>query len=192
MEALVVEFLIKPEHVAAFGAAIIDNARASRETEPGCRQFDVCTDPARPGLYFLYELYDDEAAVRALAGHRLRQPGRLDQRRREIGVLPRAHPARRRSERAVVDHQHRREPDVRGAPDHAALHARRVETRDVDTPRRDCSALSPADPAVNRHRAPGRPPARRETTAVPSAPCSPCRFCYTGGPWRAWMTTASS
>jgi (4S)-4-hydroxy-5-phosphonooxypentane-2,3-dione isomerase len=65
MEALVVEFLIKPEHVAAFGAAIVDNARASRETEPGCRQFDVCTDPATPGLFFLYELYDDEAAVQA-------------------------------------------------------------------------------------------------------------------------------
>ena len=37
MQALVVEFLIKPKHVDAFNAAILENARASRETEPGCR-----------------------------------------------------------------------------------------------------------------------------------------------------------
>ena len=65
MLALVVEFRIKTAHVAAFEAAIIENARASRETEPGCRQFDVCRDPAQPSLFFLYELYDDEAAIQA-------------------------------------------------------------------------------------------------------------------------------
>lgn len=65
MQALVVEFHIHPTWVEAFAAAIIENARASRETEFGCRQFDVCRDPANPGLFFLYELYDDEAAVQA-------------------------------------------------------------------------------------------------------------------------------
>lgn len=65
MQALIVEFRIKPDHVAAFEAAIVANARASRETEPGCRQFDVCRDPAQPGLFMLYELYDDEAAIQA-------------------------------------------------------------------------------------------------------------------------------
>ncbi len=65
MQALVVEFRIKPDHVEAFAAAIIHNARASRDTEPGCRQFDVCRDPADASLFFLYELYDDEAAVQA-------------------------------------------------------------------------------------------------------------------------------
>jgi quinol monooxygenase YgiN len=65
MLALVVEFRIKPPHVAAFEQAIVENARASRDTEPGCRQFDVCRDPAEPGLFFLYELYDDEAAIQA-------------------------------------------------------------------------------------------------------------------------------
>jgi (4S)-4-hydroxy-5-phosphonooxypentane-2,3-dione isomerase len=65
MQALVVEFRIKPEFVGDFAAAIEDNARASRETEPGCRQFDVCRDPADPALFFLYELYDDEAAIQA-------------------------------------------------------------------------------------------------------------------------------
>ncbi len=64
-QALVVEFLIHAQHVDAFAAAIVANARASRETEPGCRQFDVCRDPAEPRRFFLYELYDDEAAVQA-------------------------------------------------------------------------------------------------------------------------------
>jgi (4S)-4-hydroxy-5-phosphonooxypentane-2,3-dione isomerase len=65
MQALIVEFLIKPGFVDAFAAAIADNARASRETEPGCRQFDVCRDPADERLFFLYELYDDQAAIQA-------------------------------------------------------------------------------------------------------------------------------
>ena len=65
MQALVVEFQIRPEFVGDFAAAIEDNARASRETEPGCRQFDVCRDPADASLFFLYELYDDESAIQA-------------------------------------------------------------------------------------------------------------------------------
>lgn len=65
MQALVVEFRIRSEFVGDFAAAIADNARASRETEPGCRQFDVCRDPADASLFFLYELYDDEAAIQA-------------------------------------------------------------------------------------------------------------------------------
>ncbi len=65
MQVLVVEFRIKPDFIAAFETAIVENARASRDTEPGCRQFDVCRDPKDPALFFLYELYDDEAAVQA-------------------------------------------------------------------------------------------------------------------------------
>lgn len=65
MQALVVRFRIKPGFVDAFAQAIIENARASRESEPGCRQFDVCRDPLDRGLFFLYELYDDEAAIAA-------------------------------------------------------------------------------------------------------------------------------
>ncbi len=63
MLALVVEFRIHPPHIEAFAAAIAENARASRGTERGCRQFDVCRDPADPALFFLYELYDDEEAI---------------------------------------------------------------------------------------------------------------------------------
>lgn len=62
MFAVVVTFRIKPEHWNGFLVAMITNARASKELEPGCRQFDVCTDENRPHEVFLYEIYDDEAA----------------------------------------------------------------------------------------------------------------------------------
>ncbi|MGL6113204.1 MAG: putative quinol monooxygenase [Rubrivivax sp.] len=65
MLALVVEFRISPSQVDAFDAAIRANARASVEHEPGCRQFDVCRDPDDAALFFLYELYDNEAAMQA-------------------------------------------------------------------------------------------------------------------------------
>jgi (4S)-4-hydroxy-5-phosphonooxypentane-2,3-dione isomerase len=63
MLALVVEFRIRSPFIAAFAAAIEANAQASLDNEPGCRLFDVCRDPADPALFFLYELYDDEAAL---------------------------------------------------------------------------------------------------------------------------------
>jgi len=65
MLALIVEFRIKPEFIDDFAVAIAENARLSRDTEPGCRQFDVCRDPADAALFFLYELYEDEAAIQA-------------------------------------------------------------------------------------------------------------------------------
>jgi quinol monooxygenase YgiN len=65
MLALVVEFRIKAAHVDAFDAAIRANAQASVDQEPGCRQFDVCRDPNDAALFFLYELYDDDAAIQA-------------------------------------------------------------------------------------------------------------------------------
>jgi autoinducer 2-degrading protein len=65
MQALVVEFRIRPAYIGAFDAAIRANAQASTRHEPGCRQFDVCRDPADATLFFLYELYDDEDAIQA-------------------------------------------------------------------------------------------------------------------------------
>jgi quinol monooxygenase YgiN len=64
MFVVTVVFEPKPEHAQAFRAAMFDNARTSRESEPGCRQFDVCVDPAT-GTIFLYEIYDDRAAFEA-------------------------------------------------------------------------------------------------------------------------------
>ena len=66
--AVVVTFQIEPDQMAAFLPLMLDNARASLATEPGCRQFDVATDPARPEEVFLYELYDDRAAFDAHLG----------------------------------------------------------------------------------------------------------------------------
>ena len=62
MYAVTVTFLIAHKHVARFMPLILENARASVRDEPGCHRFDVCTDPARPGEVFLYELYEDAAA----------------------------------------------------------------------------------------------------------------------------------
>ena len=65
MYIVTVEFNVKPAQVAEFMPLMVENARASRDTEPGCRQFDVCADPQAPHLVFLYEVYDDRAAFDA-------------------------------------------------------------------------------------------------------------------------------
>lgn len=63
--AVTVVFDIKEGQMEAFMDAILFNARSSVANEPGCRQFDVCTDPGEPNTVFLYELYDDLAAFEA-------------------------------------------------------------------------------------------------------------------------------
>lgn len=63
--AVTVVFDIKPGQMEAFMPLILNNARCSVRDEPGCRQFDVCTDPDHPNTVFLYELYDDLAAFEA-------------------------------------------------------------------------------------------------------------------------------
>ncbi len=60
-----VAFEIHPQHRDAFLPLMCANARASRDIEPGCRQFDVCVDPARPDAVFLYEVYQNRAAFDA-------------------------------------------------------------------------------------------------------------------------------
>ncbi|MEO8507377.1 MAG: putative quinol monooxygenase [Betaproteobacteria bacterium] len=65
MYVVTVEFVVKIEHMQDFRMAIVANARTSRELEPGCHQFDVCTNPANSRAIFLYELYSDRAAFDA-------------------------------------------------------------------------------------------------------------------------------
>jgi (4S)-4-hydroxy-5-phosphonooxypentane-2,3-dione isomerase len=65
MYVVIVDFKIKPERLAEFMPLMVENARASRETEPGCRVFDVCVDSADKTSVFLYEVYDDRAAFDA-------------------------------------------------------------------------------------------------------------------------------
>jgi len=65
MFAVTVTFTIHDGKMEAFLPLIQKNAQSSVRDEPGCQQFDVCTDPAHPNTVFLYELYDDEAAFEA-------------------------------------------------------------------------------------------------------------------------------
>jgi len=64
-QALLVDFKISPAHADAFAAAIFSNARSSVSDEPGCHQFDVCRDPKDASVFFLYEIYADDAAIAA-------------------------------------------------------------------------------------------------------------------------------
>jgi quinol monooxygenase YgiN len=64
MYVVAVFFESRKEHTAAFRAALLAQARNSLESEPGCRQFDVAQDPLDPNTFFLYEVYDDEAAFK--------------------------------------------------------------------------------------------------------------------------------
>ena len=59
-----VELDIVPAEFEKFKAAILENAAASVK-EPGCRQFDVLVDESNPPHVFLYEVYDNAAALEA-------------------------------------------------------------------------------------------------------------------------------
>ncbi len=61
---VVVFFEAKAAHVADFKEAIMINAKASVDDEPGCRQFDVAQASDDEASFFLYEIYDDEDAFK--------------------------------------------------------------------------------------------------------------------------------
>jgi len=62
---VVVDLEIGADALAAFLPLMRQNAAASLRDEPGCRQFDVCSDTAAPAAILLYEVYCDEAAFTA-------------------------------------------------------------------------------------------------------------------------------
>ncbi len=64
MYVVAVFFESRKEHTSAFRTALMEQARNSLEKEPGCRHFDVAQDPLDPSTFFLYEIYDDEAAFK--------------------------------------------------------------------------------------------------------------------------------
>jgi len=65
MYIVTVMFHVNAQFAAPFREQMIGNARTSREQEPGCLQFDVCTDPMHKDRIFLYEVYADHAAFEA-------------------------------------------------------------------------------------------------------------------------------
>jgi quinol monooxygenase YgiN len=65
MYIVTVEFDLDSRFVAPFMEAMLENARASKALEAGCRQFDVCFSEDDPANVFLYEVYDDRAAFEA-------------------------------------------------------------------------------------------------------------------------------
>ena len=50
--------------MAAFLVAIKENGAATVK-EPGCRQLDIMVEAKNPNHVFLYEVYDNEAALTA-------------------------------------------------------------------------------------------------------------------------------
>jgi quinol monooxygenase YgiN len=62
---LTVGLVVKSDQVDRFMSMLLENAKAARETEPGCRQFDVLVDPKDRTRVMLYEVYEDEPAFQA-------------------------------------------------------------------------------------------------------------------------------
>ena len=62
---LVVHLEVKSDAIDRFMPLALGNAKATRETEPGCRQFDVVVDPKDATKVVYYEVYDSEAAFAA-------------------------------------------------------------------------------------------------------------------------------
>ena len=65
MFVVVVDFEVKREDAEAFRELVLAQARNSLELEEACHVFDVAQPPDEPERFFLYELYDDEAAFQA-------------------------------------------------------------------------------------------------------------------------------
>jgi quinol monooxygenase YgiN len=59
-----VEYDIVPGQVDAFLAALKENGAASVK-EPGCRELDIAVSQKDPNHVFIFEVYDDAAAVEA-------------------------------------------------------------------------------------------------------------------------------
>ena len=61
---------VRAEVVDRFRARIMHHARTSLEREPGCHRFDIHQETKDPTLFFLFEIYADDAALDA---HRVSQ-----------------------------------------------------------------------------------------------------------------------
>ena len=65
MRIISVVFTAKAGKLDEFVAVLLSHAKDTLDNEPGCRQFDVASDPNDPARFFIYEVYDDEPAIAA-------------------------------------------------------------------------------------------------------------------------------
>ncbi len=63
MHVIMVRCKIKADCVEAFEAEMKAHVQATRRTEPGCVQFEVCIDKEDPTTYHLFEIYADDKAI---------------------------------------------------------------------------------------------------------------------------------
>ena len=64
MTCLAVTYVIKPGHEEE-AIALIRTLTAASRAEPGCRMYQAHRSPTDPLRFFLYEQYDDQAALDA-------------------------------------------------------------------------------------------------------------------------------
>jgi quinol monooxygenase YgiN len=62
MKILVVKIQLKPEYRDQFIQASYGDARGAVEDEPDCLRFDLLQDTKDPNVFYLYEVYKDDAA----------------------------------------------------------------------------------------------------------------------------------
>ncbi len=65
MHVVAVFLEAKREHSVAMRAALTAHARNCLAKEPGCLRYEVGLDPLDPASFLLYQVYKDEAALRA-------------------------------------------------------------------------------------------------------------------------------
>jgi len=65
MLAIFATVLIKPGYRDKYIEAVKDNAVGATKNEPGCYRFDVLRDDSDPDRVYLYEVWQDEAALAA-------------------------------------------------------------------------------------------------------------------------------
>lgn len=62
MFIVLVQVQVRPELLAEFETAILENAARSVEREPGCLRFDVVQQEDDPTKWVFFEVYEDAAA----------------------------------------------------------------------------------------------------------------------------------
>jgi autoinducer 2-degrading protein len=65
MFSIFVTINVQAEHIEAFKEASLGDAHGSTRDEPGCFRFDINQDAEIPSRFYLYEVYQDEAAFQA-------------------------------------------------------------------------------------------------------------------------------